>query len=433
MKLEILFRRRWWLLYVPILLVSAFLLWISFTKWLPLPPKRIVMAAGVPGGGYTLLARQYQQKLAQLGIECFIVTTDKAHGGFSLIRRDEAVDFALVNGMFAKGADASAFEALAVIQHDPIWIFTRLPTLANLQQLRGLRIGIPEFDELNLTILQHVLDQGRLTVRDIEAVSLSRNNLANALIDGKVDAVVFMGSMRSDVVTTLARSSGLLLLGMDRIGTLISNEPGLRPMVLPQGAIEFRGDVPSRDLTMATANVHLLIRPEMHPALQRAIMDASVQIHEIPHFLHRQGEFPTVVGSDFKISPIALASSRGSKPWLEFLLPYGWAQMTQWLLYAALPILLATLLLLGWIPGWFEWRANALLQNFYGELKFLETEIESVASERPIEMNRLLERIDSIEMKVMQLALPAPYAERWYTLRSHLAGARERLLGLRAR
>jgi hypothetical protein len=48
-------------------------------------------------------------------------------------------------------------------------------------------------------------------------------------------------------------------------------------------------------------------------------------------------------------------------------------------------------------------------------------------------MKRLLQRIDDIEMKVMQLELPAPYSERWYTLRSHLAGAREHLLGLRAR
>jgi hypothetical protein len=105
----------------------------------------------------------------------------------------------------------------------------------------------------------------------------------------------------------------------------------------------------------------------------------------------------------------------------------------QWLLLACLPILVLTALLLAWIPSWFDWRVNAVLQNFYGELKFLETEIEPVASERPIEMNRLLQRLDDIEMNVMQLELPDPYSERWYTLRSHLAGAREHLLGLRAR
>ena len=95
--------------------------------------------------------------------------------------------------------------------------------------------------------------------------------------------------------------------------------------------------------------------------------------------------------------------------------------------------MLIAALFLAWIPSWFDWRANALLQNFYGELKFLETEIEPVASERPIEIKRLLQRIDEIDMQVMQLDLPTPYAERWYTLRSHLAEAKDRLLGLRAR
>jgi TRAP-type uncharacterized transport system substrate-binding protein len=433
MRLEILFRKRWWLLYTPIFLISAFLLWQSWVRWLPVPPDSLVMAAGVPGGGYTELARQYQQKLAALGIRCDIVTTEKAHGGFKLISTEPNVDVALVNGMFAKQADETKFHALAVVQQDPIWIFTRIPTLTHLHQLRGLRVGLPDYDELNMTVLARVLGQGRLTIQDIQSVPLSRANMANALIDGNVDAVVFMGSIRNDIVTTLSRSAGMQLMGMDRIGAVTHADSNLTPMAMPQGAIEFRGDVPSRDLTLAVANVHLLIRSDMHPALQRAIIDVSHQIHESPHFMHRSSEFPRVIGSDFKISPTSLAYARDSKPWVEYVLPYGWAQWTQWLLYAALPILIITGFLLAWIPGWFEWRANAVLQNFYGELKFLETEIEPVASERPIEIKRLLERLDEIDMQVMQLDLPTPYAERWYTLRTHLAGARERLLALRAR
>ncbi|MBS7807558.1 ABC transporter substrate-binding protein [Variovorax sp. PCZ-1] len=406
---------------------------MSITHWIPLPPSQFVMAAGVPGGGYTLLARQYQQKLALMGIRCDIVTTEKAHGGYRLLSSTPDVDLALVNGMFAKQSNADQFQALAVIQHDPIWIFTRMPTLVNLSQLRGLRVGYPDYDELNFKVLKLVLDQGRLETKDVEGVPLDRASMANALIDSKVDALVFMGSMRNDIVTALARSNGIQLMGMDRIGAATSADGSLGPLVIPQGAIEFRGDVPSRDLTLAIANVHLLTRPEMHPALQRAILDASYQIHETPNFMHRSEEFPTVIGSDFKVSPTALAYSRGSKPWTEYVLPYGWAQGLEWFLYAGLPILLVTVLMLVWIPRWFEWRSNALLQNFYGELKFLETEIDSVASERPIEMKRLLQRIDEIDMQVMQLDLPTPHAERWYTLRSHLADARDRLLGLRAR
>ena len=45
----------------------------------------------------------------------------------------------------------------------------------------------------------------------------------------------------------------------------------------------------------------------------------------------------------------------------------------------------------------------------------------------------LLAQLDNIEKQVTQLDLPTEFSERWYTLREHLAAARERLLTLRAR
>jgi hypothetical protein len=90
-------------------------------------------------------------------------------------------------------------------------------------------------------------------------------------------------------------------------------------------------------------------------------------------------------------------------------------------------------MLLMWIPDFFDWKVTAVLQNFYGELKFLETEIEPVVSGKPMKIKRLLQRLDTIEAQVVALDLPEQFADRWYTLRSHLAQARGKLLSLRAR
>ena len=48
-------------------------------------------------------------------------------------------------------------------------------------------------------------------------------------------------------------------------------------------------------------------------------------------------------------------------------------------------------------------------------------------------MRGLLEKLDGIERQVVTLDMPDEYSERWYTLREHLALARERLLKLRSR
>ncbi|GAB3473644.1 hypothetical protein [Polaromonas eurypsychrophila] len=119
--------------------------------------------------------------------------------------------------------------------------------------------------------------------------------------------------------------------------------------------------------------------------------------------------------------------------WLESLLPYRLAQWTELLLYAVLPVLLLSGFLLAWIPRLFDWRISAAMQNFYGELKFLETDIDKTVTEDPMSLRRLLAQLDNIEKQVTQLDLPTEFSERWYTLREHLAAARERLLTLRAR
>jgi TRAP-type uncharacterized transport system substrate-binding protein len=433
LKLDLYFRKRWLLLYAPILLLAAFLLWISLTYWLPLPPQRVALAAGVPGGGYAQLAMQYRKQLEEIGVQVSVVTATQSHSGLRQLGDDAGIDLALVNGMHQEQARGIKLMALAAIEREPLWVFTRLPNLSRLAELRGLRIGIPGYDSLQPRINQIVLGQAQLKASDVTLIPFERDQLANALIDGQVDAVILMGSVRNSVARSMIRGTGIALLGMDQVGKLLGQEKTLRALVLPQGVIEFRGDVPSRDLTMVAADLHLLARSNMHPALQRAIYSAATRIHEIPSFLQTQGEFPTVIGLDFPVSETTLALSRGQRPWLEELLPFWWAQAAQWLLYAGLPIVLITILLLAWIPSWFEWRVNAALQNFYGELKFLETEMSSIASERPIEMRNMIQRIDEIEQQVMQLQLPPQYTHRWYTLRSHLSDARERLLSLRAR
>lgn len=433
MKIDLLFRTRWWLFYAPILLIAAALLWLSLTKWLPLPPKELTIGAGVTGGGYSLLAIEYRKQLEELGVQVSIATTTQSHSGLRQINQSQDIDLAFVNGMKASQSQLNDFVALAVIEREPLWVFSRLPTMTRLSELKGLRIGVPDYDILSDRITQMVLSQAKLSKEDVTLVPLSRAQLANTFLDGAVDAVILMGSARNDVVRSMIRGSGVQLIGFDQVGRLISQEKTLRPFVLPQGVIEFRGDVPSRDLTMVAVDLHLLSRASMHPALQRAIFTAATRIHEIPSFLQRPGEFPSVIGMDFPVSPATLAAARGQRPWLEELLPYWWAQLAQWILYAVLPILLLTAAFLSYIPNWFEWRVQALLQNFYGELKFIETEIDDVASERPIVMRDMLQRIDDIELRIMQMQLPINHTNHWYVLRSHLSDARDKLLGMRAR
>jgi TRAP-type uncharacterized transport system substrate-binding protein len=434
MKLAFLFSKRWLWLHLPVLCAAVLSLWLAAAVWFPLPPTSFVMASGLPSGSYAALALRYRDLLEPKGIRVDTVTTEGAAAPLQRLldpKTDVSAGFA--HGMLAK-PDMSGIVALASVERQPVWIFTRVAGVSQLSQLKGLRIATSVVGSPSWELTQLLLKHAKLLPGDV-IIEPKASSIAatKELVDGRVDALVLVASDGTASLRQLTRSPGIEFLGVERVASLVARDTRLKPFVLPQGAIELRGDVPSRDLTMVASHLHLLVRDTMHPALQRVLVDAAHEIHEAPSFLQRQGEFPNSREVDFTPSPVAQALANGDRPWTERLLPYWWAQLAELLMYGVAPILFFTLLTLMWIPSFFNWKVNAALQNFYGELKFLETDIEPTASARPIEIKNLLKRLDDIEAKVTMLDLPNSYANRWYTLREHIARARSTLLNLRAR
>lgn len=431
MKLLLLYRRRWALFYLPLMLLTLAALWWSATSWKALPPTRVLIAAGSQQGSYAQLAQRYAEHLEQLGLSAEIVYSESQKGSLERVRAGDNADIGFAHGIYA--SSIRDVQALAVIGREPVWIFTQLPGLTSLSQAKGLKLAAGTADSSSRSAARTLLTHAGVRETEVTFVNTAGLDAANALLDGTVDLLFEAAGEDAQAIRLLNQSNLVHLLGTERAGALSAQEPRLQSILLPQGAIELRGDVPPRDLILMGMQTHLLVRPDMHPALQRAVVDAAIEIHQFPSFLQRHGQFPGFRGSDFPLSPHARALSLGSRPWLESLLPYRLAQWAELLLYAVLPVMLISGFLLAWIPRLFDWRISAAMQNFYGELKFLETDIEKTVTEDPMSLRRLLGQLDNIEKQVTQLDLPAEFSERWYTLREHLAAARERLLTLRAR
>ena len=432
MKLLMLYRRRWWLFYLPVLLCSALALWWVVTQVYPRPPHSVVISGGSPDHSYSRLAQRYAEQLERIGIQTEIVyagTEAEALAQISSTTSPANVGF--FNSVYA-GKD-SKVEALAVIGQEPIWIFSTLNGPSNLANAKGLRIAAGPDGTSTSSAAKMLLSHAGVRTGDVRFDSLTGLAAADALVDGRVDMVFQVAGEDSLDVQMLTRMGGIQLLNIDNAGSIASQDRPLQTVLLPQGTIELRGDVPPRDLTLVSLQTHLVVKTDVHPALQRALLAAADIIHEQPNFLQRHGQFPSYRNTDFRLTPTAKAYSNGTRPIMETLLPYGKAQWAELLLYGVLPILALTLLILTWIPKLFDWRINAGLNQFYGELKFLENEMTVVATESPIALKGLLEKLDGIEKKVVAMELPDEYSDRWYTLREHLAAAQDGMLKLRSR
>ena len=435
MKLLLLYRRRWWLFYLPVLLCSGAAIWWAATSWRVLPPSQIVISGGSAQHSYARLAQRYAEQLERMGIRTEIVyAATEAEAAVQLANDKQpgnAVSAGFANTTSVQ--NANPVQALAVVGLEPVWIFSSLNGPSNLANAKGLRIAIGPDAASTAIAAKLLLNHAGVKSGDVRFSQLAGEAAAQALADGQVDMVFQVAGEDSLAVQMLTRMGGAQLLSVENAALLASQERPLQLVLLPQGAIELRGDIPPRDLTLVSLQTHLLVKPQTHPALQRALLMAAVEIHEESTFLQRHRQFPSYRGSDFKLSPAALAWSLGSRPWMETMLPYRTAQFAELLLYAILPILALALAVLAWIPRLFDWRINTGLNYFYGELKFLENDLAAIATKSPIALKGLLERLDGIEQKVVAMELPDEYSERWYTLREHLATARDSLLKLRSR
>lgn len=435
MRWNELYQRRGWLLYAPIALAALLAILWTGLQFATNTPREVILLIDRTQAPHMLYASRYQDALAERGIRLNIERSDQPLRALERVAASTEQHHAALSMPALSGSTASIapLQALAAVAREPAWLFARSEQVNRVPDLVGRRVGGVIGDSHAMLLADAIAQTARLTPDQIKWMPLAPDDLARQLLDGSLDAGLFFAHPESDLVRSLARGPHLHMLSIEQLGPITQKFPQLKPTMLPKGAIELRGDIPSRDVTLVSARLHLLISPHMPPALQRELLDAARRVHERPSFMHRNAEFPNMLDTDVPASPVARAFTHGARPWLERVLPYGLAQFAQWLMLAALPLVILTLVLLRWIPLWFDWRVNASLQSFYGELKFLETEFDEVASERPIELKRLIERIDSMERKVVELNLPQAYAERWYTLRQDLHLARERLLSLRAR
>jgi len=425
MKLLLLYQRRWLLIYLPLVLLLAgtvaAVLWI----WKPLPPQRVVIGTGPGQSSYLALARAYASRLEQLGIQVKIVTHERPQDPLRhLADEPSSIDVTFAQGLYAEHAGPA--QALAVIGHEIVWVFARAG-IDSLAQLRGGRIAASVEGSSNRLAAGILVRHAGLADADVHYTPEVGDAAIEALVGGRVDAVVHVATGESLTAATLVRQEGVHLLGVAQAGRLAAREARLHAVVMPQGSIELRANLPDSDLPTVVTLTHLMVRPGLHPALQRALLDVAGELHVMTGFLEGQGLYPTAVGSNFPVSPVARQSLRGGRPWLETLLPYRTAQWAELVLYAILPIgLLGTLLLLR-APRYIDWRVGAAILHFYGELKFLEEELALQPPPDAARQRDVARRLEQLELQVGRLELPDHYADRWYTLREHLHQARVRL------
>lgn len=408
------------------LLVGGFWLAAQFIK--PAPPDYLYISSGAAGGSYQLYAERYRQVLAKNGIE---LREQASAGSIENLKRlldeDDDTEVALVQSGTANGINVDKLFSLGYLYYEPLWIFYRdKREFDRLALLKGSRIAVGAEGSGTRKLALQMLEANGLDERNTTLLPLGGLAAVEAMQARRVDAVFLVGAERSAAVWSLLYAEGVRLMSLTHAEAFVRRFPYLARLTLPQGAIDLERNIPARDVTLVSPMATLVAHESIHPALIQLLLQAAQEVHGEAGVFQRPGEFPRIGQADFPVAPEAERFYKSGKPFLQRYVPFWAANLIDRMVVMLVPFVALLIPILRFAPGIYSWRIRSRIYRRYGELKFLEADVEA----NPERHSRAewLEKLDRIEEDVQHIPTPLAFADMLYTLRLHVGLVRATIL-----
>jgi TRAP-type uncharacterized transport system substrate-binding protein len=393
----------------------------------PLPPRTVIMATGPEGGANYELGKRYRELLAQEGIDLQLLPTAGTRENLTLLRDPQSkVEVGFLQVGLTGQKESPGLESLGTLFYQPLWFFYRGEYKGKgMVALRGRKISIgPEGSEGRALTLE-LLARNGIDQNFARLLPLTPREAADQLLGGEIDVAIMVTSWDSPAVRRLLADKNIELVNFPRADAYIALYPFLNKVVLPAGVADLAGNRPPDDTVLFALKSCLVVREDLHPAIQYLLLDAARKIHAGPGIFHKAGDFPRAEAIDIPLSDEALDFYRSGRPFLQRHLPFWLAVLIGRLLILLIPVAAVIYPLLRFLPQLYNWEMQRRIFRLYGELRFIEQELDSLPEGKTV--GDLPARLDRLEASTNGLRVPVSYANMLYTLRMHITLVRERL------
>jgi hypothetical protein len=243
---------------------------------------------------------------------------------------------------------------------------------------------------------------------------------------GEIDVAFMMASWDSPVVQQLLADERIALSGFPRADAYVELYPFLNKLVLARGVRDLAKDQPPKDVVLIATKASLVVRKDMHPAIQYLLLNAAMRIHSEPSIFQRANEFPAAEAIDIPLSNEALRFYKSGPPFLQDYLPFWMAVLTGKLIILLVPIFGVLYPMTQFLPRLYDWMMRSKVLRMYGELRVLEDEVTD-AGGTGRDTRKMVARLDRLEQRAKHLRVPVAYASMLYTLRIDIDLVREDL------
>ena len=421
---------------LPFILLGAVLFAIAWPFVEPAPPERFTLSTGASGGAYEQTGRRYADAFEQAGFELHIVPSAGSVENWQRLLRKE-VDAALVqSGTLPEGQTLQDVQAVVSIALEPLWVFYRLDTrsatgdpLARLSDLSGKRIAIGAEGSGTQRLVSSLLNEVGMyetLTQGTELVSLGGREAVEALRSGQVDAAAFVMSPDAPLMTDLLLDPNLHVLDFKRAEAIARRLPYLTAVVLHQGVVDLKKNLPQRDIHVLAASTYLAIHRETHRSIVQLLIEAAKRDQTRLSLLAEPGYFPSLNHIDLPIASEADYFFQRGPNILHRHLPFWLASLVDRLAILIIPLLAIMIPLFRVAPPALRWRVRRRIYRWYKKLRVIDADL--MRSDTPVELiQQDLKLVSHFEDDVANTDVPLSYMEEFYNLRLHVAYIRERL------
>ncbi|MES2072462.1 MAG: TAXI family TRAP transporter solute-binding subunit [Pseudomonadota bacterium] len=405
--------------------------------WLvdPAPPKEIDFSTGQENSAYETLAKRYVTELARNKIQVNLKPSMGSQENLQRIQDpDSEVEIGFVQSGSTEQAEAErrGLVSLGSLFYEPVWVFYRGDKeIKTITAFKGKTVNVGPDGVGVSRLFKQILAVNGMEASDVKLQALQDTPATVALLDGKIDALVFSSASDSPLLQMLLQTPGIKLFDFVQAEAYTRRFPFLSHVVLPRGIVDLGRDIPSKDYHLISPTATLVAHDGLHPALIDLFVKAAHDIHSGAGWFQKQGEFPSDRYTEIPVAPIAEKYYKNGPPILQRYLSFWVANFVErmWVVIVALGALILPLSKI--IPPLYVWRIRSRVYRWYGQLRTVEQAVEEVADDQRQQVYaQQLHRLDEIEEKVNQISIPLAYAEELYGLRSHINFVRKRVLFL---
>jgi TRAP transporter TAXI family solute receptor len=407
----------WLYLAAAVVIICALVATIIYLG--PFPPQVVVMSTGAPGGAYDELARRYQAILARSHVELRLTPSAGAVENLKHLNDSQSdVSVAFVQNGLTSETKSPALASLGTVSFEPMWLFYQgqAPGL-HLEGLRGRKVSIGPEGSGSRAIALQILSRNGIGPEQAELLPLPLAETGSQLQAGKISAAILVASWDAPVVQQLLADPKVAVASIPRAHAYVALDPYLNTLTLPAGVASLVADRPPKDVTLLAPKTSLIVRGDLHPAIQYLLLDAASEVHSGAGIFHKSGQFPAAEQFDVPLSSEARQFYKAGRPLLQRYLPFWLAVFAGRLLVLLIPVVGVAYPLMRAIPALYDWSMRRRVFRLYGELKFIELELESKSGSIPDE---LIGRLNHLEERANHLRLPTGFAHLDYTLREHI-------------